>query len=85
MTSREQFETWWERERYDDKLSKIKGIIFNRIKANMFLAWQASRNIEIELPTVEKWRSVDAVRAQNAYKVRATQTLVDEGFKVKGE
>lgn len=85
MKSREQFEAWWELERYDDKLSKVKGIMFNRIKANMFLAWQASRNIEIELPTVEKWRSVDAVRAQNAYKVKTTQTLVDEGFKVKGE
>lgn len=85
MTSREQFEAWWEQERYDDKLSYVQGVMFNHIKANMFLAWQASRNVEIELPAVEKWRSVDAVRAQNAYKVSTIKTLVDEGFKVKGE
>lgn len=43
MTIREQFEAWWEQERYDDKLSYVQGVMFNHIKANMFLAWQASR------------------------------------------
>lgn len=42
MTSREKFEAWWEQEKYDDKLNCITGIMFNRIKANMFLSWQSS-------------------------------------------
>lgn len=42
MTSREKFEAWWEQEKYDDKLSYITGIMFNRIKANMFLSWEAA-------------------------------------------
>ena len=42
MTSREKFEAWWEQEKYDDKLNYITGIMFNRIKANMFLSWEAA-------------------------------------------
>jgi hypothetical protein len=39
---------------------------------------------EVELPDVEKWRSVDAVRAQNAYKVLVSKVLAAAGICVKG-
>ena len=39
----------------------------------------------VTLPDVEKWRSVDAVRAQNAYKVLVSKVLADAGIGVKGE
>ncbi|HIC6634062.1 TPA: hypothetical protein ACW331_000837 [Salmonella enterica subsp. enterica] len=42
MTSREKFEAWWEQEKYDAKLNYVTGIMFNRIKANMFLSWEAA-------------------------------------------
>lgn len=49
-----------------------------------WVLWQASRAaIEIELPDVEKWRSVDAVRAQAAYKSHITTELSASGIKVK--
>ncbi|MEW9209484.1 MULTISPECIES: ead/Ea22-like family protein [Citrobacter] len=35
------------------------------------------------LPEVEKWRSVDAVRAQNAYKVLVNKVLADIGIAIK--
>ncbi|WP_234096287.1 hypothetical protein [Citrobacter portucalensis] len=37
------------------------------------------------LPDVEKWRSVDAVRAQSAYKVLVSKVLAAAGIGVKGE
>ncbi|EBO4170097.1 hypothetical protein DKN16_18435 [Salmonella enterica] len=39
----------------------------------------------VTLPDVEKWRSFDAVRAQNAYKVLVSKALADAGIGVKGE
>lgn len=39
----------------------------------------------VTLPDVEKWRSVDAVRAQNAYKVLVSKVLAAAGIGVKGE
>lgn len=46
--------------------------------------WQASRAaIEIIVPEVEKWRSVDAVRAQATYKSCITAELSAAGIKVK--
>ncbi len=54
MTSRERFEAWWEQEKYDDKLNCITGIMFNRIKANMFLSWQASEEaMAVQLANAE--------------------------------
>ena len=54
MTSREKFEAWWEQEKYDDKLNCITGIMFNRIKANMFLSWQASEEaMAVQLANAE--------------------------------
>ncbi|HAT3816460.1 hypothetical protein L2W99_15185 [Citrobacter freundii] len=37
----------------------------------------------VTLPDVEKWRSVDAVRAQNAYKVFVSKVLAAAGIGVK--
>lgn len=37
----------------------------------------------VTLPDVEKWRSVDAVRAQNAYKVLVSKALSDIGIAIK--
>lgn len=37
----------------------------------------------VSLPDVEKWRSVDAVRAQNAYKVLVSKVLADIGIAIK--
>ena len=39
----------------------------------------------VTLPDVEKWRSVDAVRAQSAYKVLVSKVLAADGIGVKGE
>lgn len=39
----------------------------------------------VTLPDVEKWRSVDAVRAQNAYKVLVSKVLAAAGIGVKVE
>ena len=39
----------------------------------------------VTLPDVEKWRSVDAVRAQNAYKVLVSKVLAAAGIGVKGD
>ena len=39
----------------------------------------------VTLPDVEKWRSVDAVRAQSAYKVLVSKALTAAGIGVKGE
>jgi hypothetical protein len=77
MTSREQFEKWFKSDYHPDKTGPY-------IKDILYFAWQASRNVEMELPPVEKWRSVDAVRAQNAYRVIVEKELVAAGFKVKG-
>lgn len=83
MTSREQFEAWWERELYDDKLSKVKGIMFNRIKANMFIAWQASRNFEIKLP--DKVFVEDEFDKGHNFGIEyCAEAIVKAGFKVKG-
>ncbi|ECR5029163.1 ead/Ea22-like family protein [Salmonella enterica] len=37
----------------------------------------------VSLPDVEKWRSVDAVRAQNAYKVLVSKVLADIGIAIE--
>lgn len=48
---REEFENWWQKEDYDNRLSNIQGVMFNRIKRGMLTAWQASlASIVVELP-----------------------------------
>lgn len=88
MTSGEQFEAWWERERYDEKLSYVQGVMFNHIKANMFLAWQGSREtIEVELPSIEdkKWHSSwHGKFREEAFWLEVKRRLVKLGLKVKG-
>ena len=50
----------------------------------MWEGWQASRAaIEIELPEIEKWRSVEPVRAQLAYRSRVIDEVSAVGIKVK--
>ncbi|WP_142501299.1 hypothetical protein [Klebsiella sp. 2680] len=84
MTSRDQFESWWESERYDEELSRIKGgIMFNRIKANMFLAWQASRNVEIDLPD-KVFAEDDFDTGHNCGIDYCVEAIRSAGFKVKG-
>lgn len=39
----------------------------------------------VKLPEVEKWRSVDAVRAQNAYRVLVAQAIRATGQEVENE
>lgn len=41
--------------------------------------------LEVKLPEVEKWRSTEAVRAQNAYRVLVGQELSAAGIRIKGE
>ncbi|HCO1353126.1 TPA: ead/Ea22-like family protein [Escherichia coli] len=41
--------------------------------------------LEVKLPEVEKWRSPEAVRAQNAYRVLVGQELSAAGIRIKGE
>lgn len=53
---------------------------------HMWEAWQASRAaIEIELPELEKWRSVEPVRAQITYRSMTKDRLIAAGLAVKGD
>lgn len=40
---------------------------------------------EVNLPDVEKWRPVDAVRSQSAYKILIAAEIRAAGIKIKGE
>ncbi|MEH5098928.1 hypothetical protein PO486_13670 [Atlantibacter hermannii] len=44
-----------------------------------------ARKVTVKLPDVERWRSVDAVRAQNAYRVLVIKTLADAGINLTVE
>lgn len=44
-----------------------------------------ARTVTVKLPDVERWRSVDAVRAQNAYRVLVIKTLADAGINLTVE
>lgn len=89
--SRKQFEEWYASSwrLRDDELRRELAVEDNgdyiySCAYNSWRAWQASRSaIEIEVPDVEKWRSVDAVRAQTAYKSSITAELSAAGIKVK--
>lgn len=88
MESREQFEAWLEREQglYGEDIEwQPERNCYAKFGIHLaWCSWQESRNVEIELPAVEKWRHHDAVRAQNAYKAIVTKYLADARFKVKG-
>lgn len=80
--SREQSEAWFSSEHSEVQNSNELSAKCMKMIARS--AWQASRAaIEIELPDVEKWRSVDSVRAQNAYKISTTKSIESAGLKVK--
>ncbi|MER5005723.1 ead/Ea22-like family protein [Atlantibacter hermannii] len=44
-----------------------------------------ARTVTVRLPDVERWRSVDAVRAQNAYRVLVIKTLAEAGINLTVE
>ncbi len=44
-----------------------------------------ARTVTVKLPDVERWRSVDAVRAQNAYRVLVIKTLAETGINLTVE
>lgn len=84
--SRKQFEEWVlsRPEAEHDDIVMRSGEYLRILTTFMWETWQASREaIEIEVPDVEKWRSVDAVRAQTAYKSSITAELSAAGIKVK--
>lgn len=60
---------------------RIAGLIQQLIEKDARIAELESR--EVKLPDVEKWRSPEAVRAQNAYRVLVGQELSAAG--IKGE
>lgn len=87
--SRKAFEQWWEEWFGEapltpwDELWCGDGFSAEDID-HMWDAWKGSRAaIEIIVPDVEKWRSVDAVRAQTAYKSHITAELSAAGIRVK--
>ncbi|RAU43965.1 hypothetical protein DBY68_019375 [Pseudocitrobacter sp. RIT415] len=46
--------------------------------------WKSSRAaIDIALPEIEKWRSIESVRAQIAYRSRVRDEVIAAGIKVK--
>lgn len=83
MKTTEQFEAWWKSAYADSYDKSTVGYVL--VKSTAWTAWQASRAaVEVELPAVEKWRSVDAVRAQSAYRVLVDNAIRAAGIRVKG-
>lgn len=84
---REEFEQWWQQEDYDNQLSNIQGVMFNRIKRGMFAAWQASRaSIVVELPKAaltSEFRGDNREYRMMAFDVK--QTIRSIGLSIKGE
>ncbi len=85
--SRKQFEAW-----ITEWWPQVKGNICrdgdsysNHFMNYAWEGWQASRAaIEIELPELEKWRSVEPVRAQITYRSMTKDRLIAAGLTVKG-
>jgi hypothetical protein len=82
---REEFEQWWQQEGYDNQLSNIQCVMFNRIKRGMFAAWQASRaSIVVELPTeIVADMGWSTFRAFRADKIKSVLRSI--GLSIKGE
>ncbi|MDU7377872.1 MAG: hypothetical protein E7L09_05800 [Enterobacteriaceae bacterium] len=60
------------------------GYVNNPSAQSKWEVWQASRAaIEIELPELEKWRSVEPVRAQIAYRALIKEQIIAAGLRVK--
>lgn len=53
--------------------------------AEKHIAELEARTVTVKLPDVERWRSVDAVRAQNAYRVLVIKTLAEAGINLTVE
>ncbi|MHD0451544.1 hypothetical protein ACY2EW_08695 [Serratia nevei] len=84
---REEFEKWWQQEDYDNRLSNIQGVMFNRIKQGMFAAWQASRaSIVVELPKAaltSEFRGDNPEYRMMAFDVK--ESIRSIGLSIKGE
>lgn len=81
--SRKQFEAWFH-SRYDQ--ISMPPVERSMLFTNQWASWQASRAaIEIELPELEKWRSVEPVRAQITYRSMTKDRLIAAGLTVKGD
>ncbi|HCB1727380.1 TPA: ead/Ea22-like family protein [Citrobacter freundii] len=64
---------------------KLAAVIRELYDAPATVAPEEMKARTVTLPDVEKWRSVDAVRAQNAYKVLVSKVLAAAGIGVKGD
>ncbi|RTF49617.1 hypothetical protein [Serratia marcescens] len=77
---KEEFEQWWQQEDYDNRLSNIQGVMFNRIKQGMFAAWQASRaSIVVDFYEPDSYMTAEATRLAYKSYIRAI------GLSIKGE
>ncbi|MGP1125056.1 hypothetical protein [Serratia sp. CY56464] len=77
---REEFEQWWQQEDYDNQLSNIQGVMFNRIKRGMFAAWQASRaSIVVDFDELDSYMTAEGTRL--AYK----DYIRSIGLSIKGK
>lgn len=64
---------------------KLAAVIREWDDAPATVAPEEMESRTVTLPDVEKWRSVDAVRAQSAYKVLVSKALTAAGIGVKGD
>ena len=67
----------------DKKLIADSVSLFETLRQR--IAELEARTVTVKLPDVEIWRSVDAVRAQNAYRVLVIKTLADAGINLTVE
>lgn len=83
--SRKQFEAWFSNDgKYPEAVDKSGGDYLLTSACAAWEAWQASRaTVEIELPELEKWRSVEPVRAQIAYRALTKEQIIGAGLRVK--
>ncbi|HIH9462874.1 TPA: hypothetical protein ACYU77_002985 [Klebsiella variicola subsp. variicola] len=91
MTSREQFEAWLEREQglYGEDIEwQPERNCYAKFGIHLaWCAWQESRNVEIELPSIEdkKWYSSwHGKFREEAFWLEVKRRLVKLGLKVKG-
>lgn len=85
---REDFEKWWQDENYDNQLSNIQGVMFNRIKNGMFAAWQASRaSVVVDTPKLcgDGENDSEYTEGYNDGITATEKTILSIGLSIKGE
>ncbi|HDH0265990.1 TPA: hypothetical protein PIP43_000510 [Klebsiella pneumoniae] len=82
MTSREQFEAWFRKEHEElENSNELSAKVMKMIACH---AWQASRNVEIELP--DKVFVEDEFDKGHNFGIEyCAEAIAEAGFKVKGE